>query len=494
MTVESTTNFKKFDFNGVTTVISFTFRCLQSSDLKVYAYPEDLDFDDLEDYLLTEDTDYTVDLDEDGEGGEVTFGSAYDTDTAGLIQNICAITQPADLPTEGNFNEESVETALDRACLINIQQQQDILQSVKIGVEDPLNVPGFTGLKILAEPTASRQSRGLSWNAAGDGFEAGPTNDEVSNAQTYATAAAAAQAGAEAAEDGAETARDQTLVYAAALTGTSVSSLSIATGSKVFVTQAGKQWALGQRLRAASDDGVKIMDGEVTAYAGTSLTLDVDYIESSGTHADWNISIVGERGATGATGSTGAAGQGVPTGGAIRQNLRKISATNYDTEWADTVTLATAQASTSGTSIDFSAIPVGVNEIEVTFAGVSTNGSAAVLVQIGHAGGNVATGYLSGASYMPSGGAISGNNASNGFLVNSVAAGNILHGSVTLTRQNATGHIWTMSHSMGLSSSAGGLCGGGSHSGLPNPLYSVRITTANGTDAFDAGSINIAYK
>ena len=122
-------------------------------------------------------------------------------------------------------------------------------------------------------------------------------------AELAETNAETAETNAEAAQAAAEAARDTALVYAAALTGTSTTSLSIGTGSKVFTTQAGKQWALGQRLRAASDDGVKIMDGEVTAYSGTSLTIDVDYTEDSGTHADWNISIVGERGATGAPGS-----------------------------------------------------------------------------------------------------------------------------------------------------------------------------------------------
>lgn len=42
----------------------------------------------------------------------------------------------------------------------------------------------------------------------------------------------------------------------------------------------------------------------------------------------------GATGSTGPTGATGATGPGVPTGGSTGQVLRKISATNYDTEWA----------------------------------------------------------------------------------------------------------------------------------------------------------------
>lgn len=83
------------------------------------------------------------------------------------------------------------------------------------------------------------------------------------------------------------------------MSGTSTTTLVIGTGSKTFVTQSGKTWSVGQRLRAVSGDATKIMEGEVTAYSGTSLTLAVDYTEGSGTHADWNISLTGARGASG---------------------------------------------------------------------------------------------------------------------------------------------------------------------------------------------------
>lgn len=91
---------------------------------------------------------------------------------------------------------------------------------------------------------------------------------------------------------------------AAAVTGLSTSSLSVGTGSKSFTVEAGLGFALGQRLRAASDDATKIMEGEVTAYSGTTLTIDVDYTEGSGTHADWNISITGMRGSATVTGTS----------------------------------------------------------------------------------------------------------------------------------------------------------------------------------------------
>ena len=56
------------------------------------------------------------------------------------------------------------------------------------------------------------------------------------------------------------------------------------------------------------------------------------------------------------------------------------------------ITAGTAQASTSGTSIDFTGIPSWVKRITVMFAGVSTTGTSNLLLQIG-SGSIVVTGY-----------------------------------------------------------------------------------------------------
>ena len=91
--------------------------------------------------------------------------------------------------------------------------------------------------------------------------------------------------------------------YAAALQGTSTTSLAIGTGAKTFVTQTGKQFAAGQYVIAVSDaDAANYMFGTVTSYAGTSLELNVIAIGGSGTLADWTINMSGARGAAGAAG------------------------------------------------------------------------------------------------------------------------------------------------------------------------------------------------
>ncbi|MCW2077832.1 UNVERIFIED_ORG: hypothetical protein M2193_000007 [Bradyrhizobium japonicum] len=79
--------------------------------------------------------------------------------------------------------------------------------------------------------------------------------------------------------------------------GTSATSLAIGTGSKVFTTQAGLAYQGGARVRTSSNaNGANYMEGLVTAYSGTSLTINADTVGGSGTFADWNINLAGNAG------------------------------------------------------------------------------------------------------------------------------------------------------------------------------------------------------
>ena len=55
--------------------------------------------------------------------------------------------------------------------------------------------------------------------------------------------------------------------------------------------------------------------------------------------------------------------------------------------------MGTLQATTSGTSIDFTGIPSGVRRINLMLNVVSTNGTDSFFVQIGDAGGIENSGY-----------------------------------------------------------------------------------------------------
>lgn len=151
----------------------------------------------------------------------------------------------------------------------------------------------------------------------------------------------------------------------------------------------------------------------------------------------------------------------------------------------------TAQNSTSGTSIDFTGIPAGVKRITVMFNGVSTNGTSIPQIQIG-SGGITATGYLGSGCITASGVVSAVANNSTGFLTaGDCAATYVRHGSCVIT--NVSGNIWVMSGVLGQSDATRIQNCGGSVT-LPGTLDRVRITTVNGTDTFDAGSINILYE
>jgi hypothetical protein len=155
---------------------------------------------------------------------------------------------------------------------------------------------------------------------------------------------------------------------------------------------------------------------------------------------------------------------------------------------------ATAVASTSGTSIDFTSLPTGLKRITVMFSGVSTNGSSNILVQIGDSGGVEATSYIAISAYSGGTNLAAGTNATTGFAVNvGSSAATTFYGSMTLCLQ--TGTTWVASHTFGITQGAAyfSVHGGGNKS-LSDVLDRVRITTVNGTDTFDAGSINILYE
>jgi len=154
---------------------------------------------------------------------------------------------------------------------------------------------------------------------------------------------------------------------------------------------------------------------------------------------------------------------------------------------ASVITSGTSQASTSGTSIDFTSIPSWVKRITVMFAGVSTTGSSSLLVQIG-AGSITATGY---SGQCNAGGSLTA--MSTGFMVNSnMSAANFHSGNVVINTLGS--NIWSESGLVLNQGVASNGCYSGGYLTLGGTLDRLRITTVNGTDTFDAGSINILYE
>ena len=154
----------------------------------------------------------------------------------------------------------------------------------------------------------------------------------------------------------------------------------------------------------------------------------------------------------------------------------------------------TAVASTSGTSIDFTSIPSWVKRITGSLSGVSTNGASIAQVQIGTSGGIQTTSYAGAASTFAPPSTVAVVNISAGFaLAAGGAASLVRYGHFTLTLIDASTGLWAFSANLGYSDSTQVSTAGGTKT-LSGTLDRVRITTVNGTDTFDAGSINILYE
>jgi hypothetical protein len=151
------------------------------------------------------------------------------------------------------------------------------------------------------------------------------------------------------------------------------------------------------------------------------------------------------------------------------------------------LTLATSQATTSGTSIDFTGIPSWAKRITVMLNGVSTNGTSLFLVQLGDSGGIEITGYASGV-----GSRANETTSTAGFVLNQAGlASSAFTGLVPIT--NIGPNAWVTSGVLsrlfdGFSNNFGG------SKTLSDTLTQVRLTTVNGSDTFDAGEVNIMYE
>ena len=177
------------------------------------------------------------------------------------------------------------------------------------------------------------------------------------------------------------------------------------------------------------------------------------------------------------------------TSGVVSQ---AVAGTDYLTSTSGgAITLATAQTA-SGTSVDFTGIPSWVKRITVMFSGISTSGTSNIQLQLGDAGGFETSGYNGAMSRMGAAAMATSQYPTTGFLlVNDLLAADVLSGVFILPLIGS--NIWCGTHQLSEHASPASFFGSGTKT-LSNTLTQVRITTVNGTDTFDAGTINISYE
>jgi len=154
---------------------------------------------------------------------------------------------------------------------------------------------------------------------------------------------------------------------------------------------------------------------------------------------------------------------------------------------------STAVASTSGTSIDFTSIPSWVKRLTVMFSGVSTSGTSPYQIQLG-AGSVDTASYITSCTSIQSA-AASSQSGTTGFFITTTAnhgAAGTINGSIVFSLLGSNIFVGSGSFSREAGSNTMFFAAGSKT--LSGTLDRVRITTVNGTDTFDAGTVNILYE
>jgi hypothetical protein len=181
------------------------------------------------------------------------------------------------------------------------------------------------------------------------------------------------------------------------------------------------------------------------------------------------------------------------TSGSITVSAPAVAGSTTQTLVNVTGTLAPVVSGTavtaSSTSVDFTGIPSWAKRITVMFNGVSTNGTSTIRLQLGDAGGVETTGYAGTCTQI--GSTVSSIFSTSGFdSTGDTSATQTRNGQFVFALLGS--NTWSLLGAYNIGSAFQYLfCGTKT---LSDTLTQVRITTVNGTDAFDAGTINILFE
>jgi hypothetical protein len=182
-------------------------------------------------------------------------------------------------------------------------------------------------------------------------------------------------------------------------------------------------------------------------------------------------------------------GTGVTAGTSITAFVSGTGNTGTYTVSASQTVASTTMTVTQVVAIDFTIIPSWVKRITMMFRGVSLSGTSSFLVQIG-SGSFTTSGYISTSNGTNQANATGGINSTAGFCLRAANAAGITSGMMVLTSLGS--NAWVGSHAAKNATTEAQW--GGGDVALGGTLDRVRLTTVNGTDTFDAGSVNILYE
>ena len=150
-----------------------------------------------------------------------------------------------------------------------------------------------------------------------------------------------------------------------------------------------------------------------------------------------------------------------------------------------------AVTSASQVSIAFTSLPTWVRKLTIMLSGVSTNGTADILLRLSTGGVFASSGYVSNMQVLQGGTSSTGVNNTVGFVISQGSASVITTGTYQFI--NNAGNGWIGTGVFAYEHAVVGAFGAGRVT-LGGTLDGIQIVTANGSDTFDAGSVNIIYE
>lgn len=271
MSISNTNSRNNYTGNNSTDTYNYTFRIFNQEDLLVTVR----NTNNIE-TTLTLTTNYTVTGVGSLTGGTIVLVDGnLATGYVLSIRRVVELVQETDIRNQGAFYPEIHEDQFDRQVMMAQQQQDEVDRSVKLAETiDPADFDTRLPASIVGAV-----NRTVMTNATGDGFEPGPTADEVSNAQGYATAAGVSATAA---------AASQTAAAASA----SAAALS---ASAAAASSSASQWNDVQYLTFASSPFTvtDVMAGtlfEVDA-SGGAVTINLPAISGLTLTGAWSIGV-----------------------------------------------------------------------------------------------------------------------------------------------------------------------------------------------------------
>lgn len=455
--------------NGLTTVFPFGFKILSESDLLV----------------LLDDVEATAGFTVSGIGEETGGNVTFDTAPANGVKVTRAL-QPelkrdVDYQQFGDWVASEANNDFDRLWLALQMLNHNDKRSLRISIENTID-------QTILETPAERAGKIIGFDASGNVILYAGNDIDVGLVSSMIATFLATTSQLDARNI--IGAGDMLLAQAQSQYGVSFTTAGSAGTLAVTTTPAYGALVTGQRMRlkfnvastgadtlnrdATGAKSLKQYDSagaKVAAVFAANQLVDVvydgtDYVLLS----SLQFSLPAQ---------TGNAGRTLKTNGSV-------------VSWDGAGVLGTSVASTSGTAIDFTGIPSWVKRVTLLMSGLSSNGSSIHLVRVG-AGSIQSSGY-SASGQGSTGTAFSGSVNTTGVpLGGDNAASYVLSG--RLVFEHLGGNVWSVAGNGG-GNDAGGVrlwnCGGTVT--LSGALDRIRLTTVNGTDAFDAGLINILYE